>query len=848
MAFPNVLSVTRTTDLTGGASIVANLPATVDGNDLLVAVVGCYDDNNVVANFSASGWTHIATRHGDGDFDHIGVLALKATGSEDGGTVTLALSGAAMIGVAWVYRIEAGTWHDDGTLANAIAVGTAALGEATSSDPPSLDPGWGVADILWGTACIIEDQTTLTAPTNYAGNLNQSGGVDGSNEVQAGVSHRTASASSEDPSAWSWSGTEFHMSLTWAVRPSGPRTIVRYTCNDNESIAWSTVAPESGDLVLVFFANDGGDNQSTPSSPEALTRIDSGDGAADVSGGVYVRVCDGTETGDLVSTTVAAAASGFNVNTEEYGCHVLKVPASLWSGNISEVICSIKQEVTSGTINPPQVTPSWDGTAEEWTAVVFATRDDDDGISSLTANYAPNFLRTASGANGPEIASSWRALTAASEDPGSATQTGTAEAIVSVTVAIRGPIVGGTEYDETGRQITIVATVSTQDSMTYDEADRAVTIASTVTADSILAATDDLLVTVTSEIIGADIQSMVDDLLLTIASTVDVTDGKIMTEALDITVVSTIIVDDLLVFFDHGTVTVTSQIAVEDDLSSIETNLILITSILSIADVASFTDDLLTTVISTIQVVDEASFVEPPSLVLISSTVTSFDDLVFKELNMDVTGAITIIVLDASTMAEHAQLTITSTLTENDAANLVDVLDLDIVSTIVGVDDLNGLIDETGRFLSIGSVVTGHDQAQLTEALAFDAVSTLGAEDSLQITENVQFVVTATILVTDDLLSVFDETGRVLSITSTVSGADSLSMPELLQIMLDSVIVGSDIIEASDELLIEVSSILAGTDEYFPILGTTRLRFRSKVIGGKRYQSKEGFEFKGKVP
>jgi hypothetical protein len=222
--------------------------------------------------------------------------------------------------------------------------------------------------------------------------------------------------------------------------------VTRFTVQDNGTLAWSTIDPDAGDLVLVFFANDGGDNQSAPTSPEPLTRIDSGDGSADVSGGVYVRVCDGTETGNLVSTTVAGAASGFNVNTEEYGCHVLHVPAAEWSGDVDEVICSTKQEATSGTINPPQVTPSWDGTAEEWTAVVFATRDDDDGISALTANYAANFARTASGSNGPEIASSWRTVQAASENPGNATQTGTAEAVVSVTVAIRGAA-GGQEFE-----------------------------------------------------------------------------------------------------------------------------------------------------------------------------------------------------------------------------------------------------------------------------------------------------------------------------------------------------------------------------------------------------------------
>lgn len=211
--------------------------------------------------------------------------------------------------------------------------------------------------------------------------------------------------------------------------------VTRYTVQDNGSLSWATVAPAAGDLIIVLFANDGGDDQSTPTSPQAFQRFDPGNVGSSVEFGAYYRYATGSETGDIVSTTIASAANGFNVNTEEYNAHVFKIPAAEHFGPTSPPELA-RSNAATGTINPPSLNPAGWGT-EDTLWIVAVTRDDDDGISSLTANYSTNFSRTSGSANGPEIASSWRINNAASEDPGNATQTNTNEEYIAFTIGVR---------------------------------------------------------------------------------------------------------------------------------------------------------------------------------------------------------------------------------------------------------------------------------------------------------------------------------------------------------------------------------------------------------------------------
>ena len=171
--------------------------------------------------------------------------------------------------------------------------------------------------------------------------------------------------------------------------------MTRYAIEDNDTISWDSIGPASGDLVVVLFANDGGDNQTTPGGTYALTRFDPGNVGSSVEFGAYYRICTGSETGDLI-----ASEATFGVTAEEYGAHVLKIAAGYWHGTTAPE-CA-RASATTGTADPASLNPAnWATETTLW--VVAVTRDDDDGYSSVGANYTGNFWRTANTTAGPEL-------------------------------------------------------------------------------------------------------------------------------------------------------------------------------------------------------------------------------------------------------------------------------------------------------------------------------------------------------------------------------------------------------------------------------------------------------------
>ena len=176
--------------------------------------------------------------------------------------------------------------------------------------------------------------------------------------------------------------------------------ISRLTGADNSSLTWATVAASAGDLIVLVFAVDGGDNLSTPGD---LLRLDSNSGTT-VESGVFYRICDGSESGTLISSEAS-----FGVASEEYCWHLIKIPAVEWHGTTPPELTSAGGGGTTGTIDPPSVGPSWSSEDNNiW--IVAATRDDDDGISSLSSDYDANFdyTQSASSTGSCEVATSWR--------------------------------------------------------------------------------------------------------------------------------------------------------------------------------------------------------------------------------------------------------------------------------------------------------------------------------------------------------------------------------------------------------------------------------------------------------
>jgi len=214
--------------------------------------------------------------------------------------------------------------------------------------------------------------------------------------------------------------------------------IARITKNDNQTLVWSEISPSDGDLVVLFFYNDGGDNQ----SPETgFTRFDS-NGGSTMEAGAYYRICDGLETGNIID-----ADPNFGVSREGYNCHAIIFRVGDWHGTtVPEA--GTRTGSTSGTIDPPSLTPSgWDASAEDTIWIICGGRDDDDGISAASSGYSTNYAMTENN-NQVEMATSWRIAAAATENPGIYTQVGTAEEWVAYTIAIR-PAPAGASYFRT---------------------------------------------------------------------------------------------------------------------------------------------------------------------------------------------------------------------------------------------------------------------------------------------------------------------------------------------------------------------------------------------------------------
>jgi hypothetical protein len=201
---------------------------------------------------------------------------------------------------------------------------------------------------------------------------------------------------------------------------------------------------DAGDLLIVFFTNDGGDAVTLPSG---WTRIGSENGVS-VEGNCFVKVA----VGDEDSTTVDFVTSG----VEQAVAKVFRVTG--WFGALAGVEGTRNGGASAtGTLDPPSHTASWGSDDNLW--LIAGMRDDDDGITAGPTNYTTNFETAISttGNGTCEQATSYRTNAAVTEDPGTFTQNNTNEEQIAFTVVVRPPA-GAAAYSITGA-LGVVASV-----------------------------------------------------------------------------------------------------------------------------------------------------------------------------------------------------------------------------------------------------------------------------------------------------------------------------------------------------------------------------------------------------
>lgn len=189
-----ILEGSATTNFTGGTATFT-YPSGVQSGDLIIALLGV-DDNFRIQSGGPSGFTSLTSVLGAGAGE--GKAWYRFASGGESGNFSFALPGGGVQG--------------GGTATVRISNTTTAPQVATAggANPPSLTPSWGSADTLWLAGLIQRFGSITGYPSGYSG-----AGTD-----SAALAWRVNRAASEDPGAFSTSGSDGNACMTIAVYPS----------------------------------------------------------------------------------------------------------------------------------------------------------------------------------------------------------------------------------------------------------------------------------------------------------------------------------------------------------------------------------------------------------------------------------------------------------------------------------------------------------------------------------------------------------------------------------------------------------------------------------------------------
>ena len=202
MTFPTIAATNTSTDASGDANIVVNLPASIASGDLLVIFVRSVAGagHNLT---TPSGWTQLF--HVGGGTAAVFAAYYKVASGSEGSTVTVTADQNIINSAHNSYRI---------TVYNGTPEAATATGSSTTPDPPSLSPSWGADDTKWIAATGCGNATAdLGAPTNYGGLLEALDSV-----FECGSANRDLNAASEDPGTFSNATNTSWVAATVAIR------------------------------------------------------------------------------------------------------------------------------------------------------------------------------------------------------------------------------------------------------------------------------------------------------------------------------------------------------------------------------------------------------------------------------------------------------------------------------------------------------------------------------------------------------------------------------------------------------------------------------------------------------
>lgn len=426
---PSIAEVATSTAAGSAGSI--SLFSSIATNDLLLLF---WSNDDADEHPSIPGFTRIDSA----GVSHA-IFAKKATGLE-GSTATFSLDTSEKVACIAV-KINASDWTQD--------LGDIELAYSASTDPPSISHSGGSADYLYiASSAVSSGQTVSGWPSGYGASQTQVKSGDlGADASVAIAAKESTSSTSDDPSAFTWSGASPD-SFTLAIPPAAGAepdpnvaavSFPSYTMFATElepvgpaafsfpslagsssgsvsggtvsaptisgSPVTSTFAGTSGsvslpgsisanDLLLIFWANDGGDVDPAISG---FTQLDSGNDYHAVFG----KKASGSE-----GATVGATLS----SSENVVCIAVRIAASEWSQDLADV-----ETVYSSDNDPPELTPS--GGAADYLFFASTGQNNGQDIASWPTGYS-NQTETKSGTGGGDasVAMSTKGTTSASSE------------------------------------------------------------------------------------------------------------------------------------------------------------------------------------------------------------------------------------------------------------------------------------------------------------------------------------------------------------------------------------------------------------------------------------------------
>lgn len=202
----------------------------------------------------------------------------------------------------------------------------------------------------------------------------------------------------------------------------------------SNSTSWTLTYPTnlaSGDLILAFVATDG-NTTTTPSWPAGWVSTATTDSNTATTLIVAKKLSAGTETGNFTLTLPASEQGGWRIfRITGWGADL---GTTFDNTSTSKDVVIASTSGASTTPNPPSLDPDPWGTEDVlWVAAMAA--DTSRTISTFPTNYTTTSSDVSGGATGATLATSFRNVNAASEDPGTYTISASDD-WVAATVAI----------------------------------------------------------------------------------------------------------------------------------------------------------------------------------------------------------------------------------------------------------------------------------------------------------------------------------------------------------------------------------------------------------------------------